>query len=153
MVNWGQSEFFGRLRNYPTVARRLYELWKDFVKNDLDELTDYCEEYFQYAKPSLELNKSMIGDKTNYANQCLRAANWLRNRSLALLEKMRAEVIKTGDADGNGEVNISDVTRLISYLLEGEEVTIDIDCADADDNGVINIDDVTALIAILLSNE
>ncbi len=53
-----------------------------------------------------------------------------------------------GDVDGNGQVNIDDVTSLVDFLLNGAEVTGN---ADIDDNGEVNIDDVTALIESLLN--
>jgi Leucine-rich repeat (LRR) protein len=56
-----------------------------------------------------------------------------------------------GDVDGNGNVNISDVTALIDYLLSGNASGINVSAADCDQNGAINISDVTALIDYLLS--
>jgi formylglycine-generating enzyme required for sulfatase activity len=55
-----------------------------------------------------------------------------------------------GDADGNGEVGISDVTAIIDYLLKGDATTINLTAADADGNGEIGISDVTAIIDYLL---
>ena len=52
--------------------------------------------------------------------------------------------------DGNGAVNISDVTTLIDYLLNNDTV-INRENADIDGDGTINIGDVTALIDKLLS--
>lgn len=54
----------------------------------------------------------------------------------------------TGDVDGNGVVNISDVTALIDLLLSGAAEANA--TADVDGNGIVNIADVTALIDILL---
>ena len=56
-----------------------------------------------------------------------------------------------GDVDNNGEVKISDVTALISYLFSGDESAINLQAADCDQNGEIKIGDVTALINYLLS--
>ena len=56
----------------------------------------------------------------------------------------------TGDVDGSGTVNISDVTTLIDYLLNNDTV-INRENADVDGDGTINISDVTALIDTLLS--
>lgn len=47
-----------------------------------------------------------------------------------------------GDVDGNGVVNISDVTMLIQAVLNSSEITN----GDFDGNGVVNITDVTQLI-------
>ena len=56
-----------------------------------------------------------------------------------------------GDVDGSGQVNISDVTALIDYLLSGNAIGVNLDAADCDQSGSINISDVTALIDYLLS--
>ena len=58
---------------------------------------------------------------------------------------------KRGDVDGNGLVNISDVTSLIDYLLNGDASAIVLTNADCDGSGVVNISDVTELIDYLLS--
>ena len=54
-----------------------------------------------------------------------------------------------GDVDGNGSVNIADVTALIDILLSD---SVGPEAADVDANGSVNIADVTALIDILLSS-
>ena len=53
-----------------------------------------------------------------------------------------------GDVDGDGIVNIADVTRLIDLLLRGAEAP---DAADCDRDGSTGIADVTAIIDYLLS--
>ena len=56
-----------------------------------------------------------------------------------------------GDVDGDGSVNISDVTALIDYLLSGNASGINVSAADCDQDNSVNISDVTALIDYLLS--
>ena len=60
------------------------------------------------------------------------------------------EVLR-GDVNGDGKVNISDVTALINYLLTGNAAAINLTNADANKDGYLNISDVTALINYLLS--
>ncbi len=55
-----------------------------------------------------------------------------------------------GDVDGNGKVNINDVTALINYLLGQLSEGVDQDAADCDLDGGVNIGDVTKLINFLL---
>ena len=57
-----------------------------------------------------------------------------------------------GDVNGDGSVNISDVTALIDYLLSGNASGINLINADANQDSSINISDVTALIDYLLSD-
>ena len=54
-----------------------------------------------------------------------------------------------GDVDGNGKVNIDDITLLIDYML-GMDVDINQDAADVYPDNVINIDDLTTLIDYML---
>jgi len=56
-----------------------------------------------------------------------------------------------GDVDGDGSVNISDVTALIDYLLSGNASGINVSAADCDQDNSVNISDVTSLIDYLLS--
>lgn len=56
-----------------------------------------------------------------------------------------------GDVNGDGEVNIADVTALIDYLLGSGSVNVD--AADINGDSTVNIADVTALIDKLLSGE
>ena len=56
-----------------------------------------------------------------------------------------------GDVNGDGNVNISDVTALINYLLSGNAAGVNLGGADVNQDGNVNISDVTALINYLLS--
>ena len=56
-----------------------------------------------------------------------------------------------GDVDGDGNVNISDVTTLIDYLLSGNASGVNLAGADCDQDGSLNISDVTTIIDYLLS--
>lgn len=59
--------------------------------------------------------------------------------------------VTPGDVDGDGIININDVTTLINCLLT-DAPDIDQDKADVNRDGRISIDDVTALIEILLNS-
>ncbi|MBO4803352.1 MAG: C10 family peptidase, partial [Muribaculaceae bacterium] len=56
-----------------------------------------------------------------------------------------------GDADGSGVVDISDVTTLIGFLLNGSAASYVEENADTDFSGSIDISDVTTLISFLLN--
>ncbi|MBR4828448.1 MAG: C10 family peptidase [Muribaculaceae bacterium] len=73
-------------------------------------------------------------------------STWSNIREVVL---QSAQVMK-GDVDGDGKVNIDDVTMLIDNLLTD---SVSVGAADCDDNGVVNIDDLTYLIDYLLRGE
>ena len=56
-----------------------------------------------------------------------------------------------GDADGDGEITINDVTALIDALLMGDESLVFTSNADLNNNGRLDIGDVTTLIDMLLN--
>ena len=53
----------------------------------------------------------------------------------------------TGDVNGDGEVNISDINAVIDLILSGTTCP----SADVNDDGEINITDINAIIDIILS--
>ena len=55
-----------------------------------------------------------------------------------------------GDVNGDGEVNISDVTMLISMVLSGNTTAAECPAGDYNGDGSLNIADVTALITRVL---
>ena len=57
---------------------------------------------------------------------------------------------KKGDINGDGTLNVADVTALISIILNGEP--FDLEIADLTDDNAINVADVTALIRLILNN-
>ncbi len=54
-----------------------------------------------------------------------------------------------GDVNHDGNIDVSDVTAMISMILG--DVAIDLDSADLDNNGTIDVSDVTALINQILN--
>ena len=56
-----------------------------------------------------------------------------------------------GDVNGDGSVNISDVTALIDYLLTGNASEVSMSGVDTNQDGSVNISDVTALIDYMLT--
>ena len=67
-----------------------------------------------------------------------------------VISKQTATVTR-GDVNGDGSVNISDVTTLIDYLLSGNASGINLSAADCNQDNAVNISDVTGLIDFLLS--
>ena len=59
--------------------------------------------------------------------------------------------VTRGDVNGDGNVNIADVTALIDYLLSGDAASIVYENAKCNDDDEVTITDVTALIDYLLS--
>ena len=59
--------------------------------------------------------------------------------------------IFAGDANGDGELNVNDVSTMINYLLSGTSDSYFSANADINGDGNVNIQDITTLINMLLS--
>lgn len=55
-----------------------------------------------------------------------------------------------GDVNGDGTINVADVTALIDYMLGDSTTTIHLEAADINGDGTINVADVTGLIDLML---
>ena len=58
-----------------------------------------------------------------------------------------------GDANGDGAVDISDITTVIYYIFNGSAPQFIFENADANHDGIINVTDVMAIITIILENK
>ena len=56
--------------------------------------------------------------------------------------------VATGDIDGDGEINVGDVTALINKLLNA--ASFDDEVCDINGDGEVNVTDVTSLINMIL---
>ena len=147
------NEFFNDLFKDNRVKYNLYKLCQQFLLDGLDELCEYCQDYYDYAAPSITSNDNAGLDITDYGKQVEKAQNWFTQRANLIYEQLKNEIVLPGDVNGNGVVSITDITVLIDYMLSGSHIFIIKDNADVDDDGEITINDVTTLIDQLLSIE
>lgn len=66
---------------------------------------------------------------------------------VSFIEEMQEDL----DVNGDGNVNVADVTALISLVLGGNTTAADCPAGDVNGDGILNIGDVTALISRVLS--
>ncbi len=80
--NIGYPFFRDVLRGSERVKKEYYRLWTEFLQSGkFDELIEYCDDYFEYVRPSFEYNAFMWGDGGNYETQNSNAKNWLTKRA------------------------------------------------------------------------
>lgn len=76
--------FWTTLRNNAEVDKAYYYLWHDFMENRLQELLDYCDEYYEFAQKSFQHNRNTEAsetDYTDYAQQAEMSKEWFRQRA------------------------------------------------------------------------
>ena len=87
------------------------------------------------------------GAKFNTAGTVVSSGGMVISNTDVVISK---PTVTRGDVNGDGSVNISDVTVLIDYLLNGNTSGVNISAADCNQDGSVNIGDVTVLIDYLL---
>ncbi len=80
---WMESRQFVRDLRYVSsqLDRTYYKVWTRFMTYSLDELLDFCGDYYTYARASLENNYRKWNDGNNYAAAASNARNWLQQRA------------------------------------------------------------------------
>lgn len=152
VYNGDQYEFFSKLSRNEKLSRRMYELWCDFMAEGLDELCEFCKDYYDYAAPSLTKSQTeAYGDSVDYEIQAANAAVWLRARAEMIYHNRWVGQLQPGDVDGDGAVSMNDVVQLIYYILENQPDPFVVEKADVDGDARVTVGDVTTLISRLLA--
>ena len=157
--------FWKALRfNSTEVDRLYYELWYNFInKGGLDEILDYCDEYYQFASKSFEHNKnnetSEQDKSTNYATTTANAKDWLSRRASFIFSNLTPYELpeetdeedeiptldKMGDVNNDGAITASDVVCVLNNLVNLPNETYLAARADMNSNGEVSISDVVLL--------
>ena len=102
-------------------------------------------------KPTLNDGLAITSPAGAYFNSAGTVVNSDGSTVYNQVVRIKKPAATRGDVNGDGSVNISDVTALIDYLLSGTVSGINLGGADCNSDGSVNISDVTALIDYLLS--
>lgn len=146
------SRFFTALwQSSPWIKCLYYRLWKEFMANHLQELLDYVDDYYNYAKTSFVNNTTVWSDGNGYEANAKRMKQWLEQRANYLMGNMTAYDNETpipytfGDTNKDGHFDDTDLQTLLAHILEKEQSAFDEEQADIDANGRISASDLAWL--------
>lgn len=151
LVNWNTPTFY--LSTFDLSRAALTMVIEDEGHNAIDSVT--CVP----TTPDVSTHKLTLtlAVPTGLSKARLRFISWQANvdsfgavRKVSLTAATAPVDMLPGDLNGNGKLDISDVTALIDFILAGSELATQ-PAADVDGNGSISISDVTALIDSILS--
>jgi hypothetical protein len=88
------------------LDRAIYSVWHHFMEDGgIDELEDFCDEYYAYAQPSFTHNYNYWGDGANYGPVTDNAKTWLRQRAEYIYSRLTPYDL-TNDIEGITEEQI-----------------------------------------------
>ena len=91
------------------VGQIYQELWEEFMENDLQELLEYIQDYYDFAYASFEKNRTVWGDYTNYQQQVKVASDWIETRS----DQIYSDILY---------YNMDRVNVTYDYVYEGQTI-------------------------------
>ncbi|MEW6016013.1 MAG: FG-GAP-like repeat-containing protein [Candidatus Zixiibacteriota bacterium] len=143
----------------PTYERRPIFDWTNL--NDNIPLSDsfhfQLDRYYDFTTPIYDVSGLLVPTFHPPSNLGYDSVYYWRIRSFKdgawseFSRTIAAYIVacNSGDANGNGVINILDVTYIISYLFKGGPPPAPLESGDANGNEVVNILDATYLIAYL----
>ena len=112
-----------------------------------------------YKKNSTEYSGMLVNDTVSYHTTDA-AYDTKQNVFTLPAEMMYSEVsvepmfnqapVVAGDANGDGNINVADITATVNYLQEVPQTTFSTKNADIDGDGIITKEDVTTLVKMML---
>ena len=156
--------FWKALRfNSTEVDQLYYQLWYDFMnKGGLDELQDYCDQYYQFAQKAFQHNRNNATserDTNDYATITANAKDWFSRRAAYIFSNLTPYALpeekdddeeipsldKMGDVNDDGAITASDVVCVLNSLINLPNDTYLAPRADMNSNGEVSISDVVLL--------
>ncbi|MBQ4521186.1 MAG: CotH kinase family protein [Bacteroidaceae bacterium] len=154
------SRFFSTLwKSSPWVKCLYYRLWKEFMENHLQELLDYVDDYYNYARTSFANNTTVWSDGNGYEANAKRMKQWLEQRANYLMGNLTAYDDGTpipytfGDTNNDGILDNGDIQTLLSYLLEENPANFNEEQADIDNDGDVSTNDLAWICSKMTSME
>lgn len=90
------------------VDKAYYKVWTDFMDNHLQEIRDYCGDYYRYVLPSFQHNASVWGDGNGYASVSGNMSSWINTRARHIYSKLTPyDLTEPDDPGTDGIVNVS----------------------------------------------
>ena len=154
----GTCFFSDILRSSDWVEYRYYRLWEEFVDKHLDELVDFVDDYYAYARSSFVNNSNVWRDGNNYDTKVEDMKTWLMRRAHYIKESLTpyaadaAEPFSYGDLNGDGLIDSIDMEYMLASLFDVPEYDWLSLQADADANGEVSLSDL-AWINLLVEDE
>ncbi len=125
------GEFFSALRfNSVEVDSIYYGLMYRFMNNGgIDELLDYCDEYYEFVRRSFEhnmANETTERDSTDYSSLTESCKDWLAARAEYVMSTLTPYEVPDDDGDDDDDTPVPHIPAGGAMLLPAEDVIYDL---------------------------
>lgn len=158
-TSFGAFSFFRDITSYESFKKQYYKVWNEFISNNsIDELIDFIESYYTFAKSSFDNNAVNYewNDSYNFTESDKeRHINWLKERKDYIYENLEKYDIDdviyniTGDVNCNNQVTIHDVALITAYLNGNIHDSFNSTKADCDKDEIIDKEDASFVATLV----
>ena len=152
--NPGRTFFMTLWETSDLIKYHYYFVWKDFMENHLEELIDYVDDYYAYARNSFKKNSSVWGDGYNYTTNVANMKSWLNTRAHYIMESLKPyDGVKApyhfGDSNNDGHIDEKDLENMLSYLYRSYVTEAKLKKIDVDLNGELTVCDIAWICTLM----
>lgn len=105
-ANFKNQQFIYDLRfKDKAVEQAYYKVWSDFMANHLQELLNYCDDYYQYVELSFLRNADKWNDGQDYKTVAHNMKRWLEKRAKYIYSHLSTTTLS------QNEVTITDISK------------------------------------------
>ena len=126
--------------NSPIIDKSYFKVWKTFMKQKLNELLDFCSEYYSFTRRSLEKDNNLWQHDFDYGKATVKVREWLQLRANYIFENLTNYDDVDYDVTEDGIVDEKDIEE-VRKVIFGES---DSD-GDVNDDGKVNVVDVVEI--------
>lgn len=133
---------------FPRFQEEVRKVWKEFMQmNGLSKIRAHAAEWRNLIQDAEQADKVRWRTyaSAHAENKPAEYLDWITQKVRWLNEQWGEKL--QGDVNGDGKVNVSDISALINMILHITMPTMD---ADVNGDGRVNVSDVTALINTIL---
>lgn len=150
--------FFYDLMNNEQFKKHYLKVWKEFAqKGHIQEVIEYMDDYYNFARSSFENNYMLWYDGYGYDSEIDRMQQWMKQRHdfiLANLEDVDITDILytlTGDVDCNNTLTVHDISLAVNKLAGSDAAGFNFKKADTNNNGRIDKGDINNIAGEVLA--
>ncbi len=148
---YSHIKWIKQISRFSNFKQMVTQVWNDFYPTQLTDIGDWLNNYatkISIAATNDQLRWPQIFSAgSSVLWQASIMANFM-NVKTAWLDEQWHNFVLPGDVNGDGKVNVSDVTALVNMILRIEPTNFD--TADVNGDRRVNTSDLTALINIIL---
>ena len=154
--------FWQDLTKTDAFKKHYYKVWKEFIENNsIDELLEYIDSYYNFAKESFQNNINNIqGNRYSFtADDRDRLKSWIKERHDYIYQNIDKvnidDLIYTmmGDASSNNQLTINDIAIVVAYMNGIRHSTFSNKNADCNENGYVDEDDINAIASLVMDSK